>query len=97
VIKAKFESYLTCGHHASIGDPIGKADDGWVCRPCYLRYRNPPSPRPASSREHEQLLADPKIKALLCKALATDNEHEAAACLNKARQIHMTGKKAAAA
>jgi hypothetical protein len=42
----------------------------------------------ARGRFAERLLEDPKIRALLCKALATDSESEAGTALAAARKLH---------
>lgn len=95
MIPAKFSGYVKCRHWVDAGEPIGKTTRGWVCAGCYLNGRQSDSGQsaPARRRETEQLLADPKIKALLCKALVTDSPPEALACLTKARELHIAREK----
>jgi hypothetical protein len=95
VIPAKFAGYLKCGHLVAVGEPIGKTARGWMCATCYLNgdRRENHQASPPRRRETEQLLADPKIKALLCKALVTDSPPEALACLTKARELHLASEK----
>jgi Protein of unknown function (DUF2786) len=82
-MKARYASTVSCGHHVSTGDLIIKvAPKQWVCGNCAL------STAKERGRFAERLLEDPKIRALLCKALATESEPEAEAALAAARRLH---------
>jgi Protein of unknown function (DUF2786) len=80
---ARFEQDLHCGHHVRPGEPIGKPRGAthWLCWPCANGYQQPVMSR-------ERLFDNPKVAALLKKALVTDSEHEAAVALDAARRLH---------
>jgi hypothetical protein len=84
-----------CGELIRVGNMIllFSGDELWICHRCAI-LRQAEQPQHATSRRgEEQLLADPKIKALLCKALVTDSPPEALACLTKARELHIAKEK----
>jgi hypothetical protein len=82
-VKARFASMVACGHRVGVGDIIIKvAPKQYVCGRCAI------STAMERSRFAERLLEDPKIRALLCKALATDSESEAGTALAAARKLH---------
>jgi len=93
-ITAKFESNLRCGHHIQAGDRISKPPGAgnWMCLPCASRWTQPH--QWLLENLPERLLADPKVQALLVLAVATSNDHEAAAALTAARRIVARKKRA---
>ena len=85
-VKARFALTVACGHWVNQDDVIV-----WVAPRQYFCGACAAGGRP---RHAERLLDNPKVRALLCKALATDSEAEAEAALAAARKLH---KKAVAA
>jgi hypothetical protein len=82
-MKARYASMVACGHWIRVGDIIIKvAPKQYVCAQCAI------SGAAARGRFAERLLEDPKIRALLCKALATESESEAGTALAAARKLH---------
>lgn len=91
-IKAKFTGKLGgCGCYVSIGDPIAKTSRGWSC----ARHAAGQAGGPPAVPTRERLLEDPKIRALLCKALVTDSPPEALTALTAARARHIRLEKQA--
>jgi hypothetical protein len=88
-VKARFASTIACGHWVNVGDIIIRvAPHQYACARCAI------STAQERGRFAERLLEDPKVRALLCKALVTDSESEAGTALAAARKLH---KKAVAA
>jgi len=84
-----------CGEPIQIGNTIllFPGDKFWICQRCAILRQDEQPQHAPPRRGEEQLLADPKIKALLCKALVTDSPPEALACLTKARELHIAKEK----
>jgi hypothetical protein len=82
-VKARFASMVACGHWVNVGDVIIRvAPKQYVCGNCAI------STAKERGRFAERLLEDPKIRALLCRALVTDSESEAGTALAAARKLH---------
>jgi hypothetical protein len=82
-MRARYARTLACGHYANVGDPVVRVGDKqFVCVSCAVSVSR------EQYRDAERLLDDPKIRALLVRALTTDSDAEAGTALALARKLH---------
>jgi hypothetical protein len=94
-MKAHYARTVSCGHYVNVGEPIVRvADKQFVCVACAVAVAQEEQRRTAGVLDEEQrrraerLLDDPKIRAMLVRALVTDSDDEAATALAAARRLH---------
>jgi len=82
-MKARYARTLACGCYVNVGEFIVRvADKQFVCVKCAITMSQ------EKYQQAERLLDDPKIRALLCRALVTDSDDEASTALAAARRLH---------